>query len=156
MRKRTSLLKLALIVISLAILLAAIFVVPVMIQMGNADLQGWGYPLGVGLYVLLGLVLVAIGQSWHLLRLIEQQAVFSTDSVVALTWIKRCAYGVTAIFVVTWPLFYVITQATDAPGILLMAIILTGIALIIGIFASILAQLLANAVQLKHENELTI
>jgi len=156
MKKQTGLLKLALIVISLIVPLAAIFVVPAIMRATRLELHAWVWPLGLDLYVMLGLVLAAIWPSWRLLQLIDQQAVFTLASVHALTCIKWEAYSVTGFFAVVLPLFYIIAQVEDAPGILLIAIVLTGVALIIGIFASILAQLLASAVQLKQENELTI
>jgi len=156
MKKQTLLLKVALIVISLMMVLAAVIVVPTILRNTHADLDGLVWPLGIGLYAMIALVFLAVFQSWQLLTLIDQRKVFTTLSVTALTWIKRAAYSVTVIFAALLPIFYVWVQAEDAPGLLLLASILTGIAFVIGLFANILTQLLTSAIQLKKENELTI
>jgi len=156
MKKQTLLLKVALIVISLMMILAAVIVVPTILKNTHTDLGGLVWPFGIGFYAIIGLVLLAVYQSWQLLILIDQRKVFTVSSVDALTWIKRAAYSVTIIFAALLPIFYVWVQAEDAPGLLLLALILTGIAFVIGLFANILAQLLASAIQLKTENELTI
>ncbi|BDZ32066.1 DUF2975 domain-containing protein [Lactiplantibacillus sp. WILCCON 0030] len=156
MKKQTLLLKLALIIINFMVLVAATIVVPTITRSTRWDFGIWVWPFSIGLYAMLGLVLLAITQAWQLLKLIDHQAVFTAASVIALTWIKRDAYSVALIFTVLLPFFYIWVQAEDAPGLLLLAIILTGIALVIGLFANILAQLLASAIQIKAENELTI
>lgn len=61
-----------------------------------------------------------------------------------------------ACYLLELPVLYVIADHADAPGILLIGIILTGAAIVISVFAALLEKLLASARTYKAENDLTI
>lgn len=54
------------------------------------------------------------------------------------------------------PLFYLIAEADDAPGIILIGMLLIFAALVIAVFAAVLQKLLQEAIHIKSENDLTV
>ncbi len=54
------------------------------------------------------------------------------------------------------PLFYIVAEIDDAPGVILVGMIFVFAPLTVTVFAAILKKLLKNAIDLKNDNELTI
>ena len=54
------------------------------------------------------------------------------------------------------PFFYIWGDADDAPGLIVIGLVLVGAPMVIAVFASILHQLIREATDLKSENELTV
>ncbi|KRK37232.1 DUF2975 domain-containing protein [Levilactobacillus parabrevis] len=156
MRKQIVVLKGALGLAVVAVLALAVIVAPVILRVSSVELHQLAVALGQGLYVAIGLILCAIFEAFNLLRRIARGTAFSTESVKALGWIKWSAYGVTLTFTAVLPLIYLWADGEDAPGLLLFALILTAAALVVGVFANILEQLLLSVVVMKRENELMV
>jgi len=60
------------------------------------------------------------------------------------------------LYVVGMPLFYLIAEMDDAPGIILIGLVMIFAALVIAVFAAVLQKLLKNAIDIKSENDLTV
>ena len=54
------------------------------------------------------------------------------------------------------PIFYLIAEADDAPGIILIGMVIIFAALVIAVFAAVLQKLLQEAIDIKSENDLTV
>jgi len=155
----TLFLKLAVILIGIPILALCIFVVP---AVGNfmAEL----YPDHTYLKYLVFLILYAAAipfyfalyQAFRLLQYIDQNHAFSQISVEALKKIKKCAITISSLFVVGMPLFYLLAEADDAPGVILIGMVIIFASMVIAVFAAVLQRLLQEAIDIKSENDLTV
>ncbi|WP_066254391.1 DUF2975 domain-containing protein [Neobacillus drentensis] len=158
-RGSTLFLKIALILIGLPVLALCIFLVP---EIANFAVDLYPDHAYLKYLIFLDLYATAIPfyfaqyQAFTLLHYIDKTKAFSELSIKALKKIKYCAITFSSIYVVGMPIFYLIAEADDAPGIILigMAIILAG--LVVAIFAAVLQKLLQEAIDIKSENDLTV
>ncbi|WP_019155196.1 DUF2975 domain-containing protein [Robertmurraya massiliosenegalensis] len=155
----TLFLKLAVILIGIPILALCIFVVPAVGKF-MAEL----YPDHTYLKYLVFLILYAAAipfyfalyQAFRLLQYIDQNHAFSQISVEALKKIKKCAITISSLFVVGMPLFYLLAEADDAPGVILIGMVIIFASMVIAVFAAVLQRLLQEAIDIKSENDLTV
>lgn len=118
----------------------------------------------VGAYkpILLGMVLTAIPfllglfQAFKLLSYIDNNIAFSDLSVKALKKIKNYAFIISGFYVISIPYIYYVAERDDAPGGILMGIVLVIAPAVVAVFAATLQELLKNAIAIKFENDLTI
>lgn len=54
------------------------------------------------------------------------------------------------------PLFYIVAEADDAPGLIIIGLVIIFAATVVAVFAAVLQKLLKNAIAIKSENDLTI
>jgi hypothetical protein len=159
MKRETLFLKLAVILMSIPVLALCIFVVP---EIGNFivelvpnhsylkilvyfDLYGTAIPFFIALY-----------QALRLLSDIDQNKAFSASSVSALQRIKYCAISISSLYVLGLPLFYVMAEFDDAPGIIVIGMIMIFASLVVAVFAAVLQKLLQHAIDMKSELDLTV
>ena len=110
----------------------------------------------LGLYSASIPFIIALFQAMKLHH-IDHGCAFSDVSVKALSIITRCAVIVFIICAVAGlPFFYYWAQLDDAPGLVLMGMMVTGIAFVIAVFGSVLKRLFCEALAVKSENDLTI
>jgi len=76
--------------------------------------------------------------------------------VQALNRIKWSGLTISAIYIVLMPLFYIIGELDDAPGVILVGMVFTFAPAVIAVFAAVLQRLLKEAIEFKAENELTV
>ncbi|MGJ9384347.1 hypothetical protein CR203_14675 [Salipaludibacillus neizhouensis] len=117
-------------------------------------------------YVVFGILIVmyvsmipfcyALYQSFKLLSYIDKNKAFSDLSVTALKRIKICAITISGLFVIALPLIYIIAEWDDAPGLILIGMVIIGASLVIAVFAAVLQRLLREAIHIKSENDLTV
>lgn len=158
-RGSTLFLRVAVILIGIPILALCIFVVP-----GIANFTAELYPDHTNLkyLVLIDLYAAAIPfyfalyQAYKLLGYIDKNKAFSELSVRVLKNIKYCATIISSLFVVGMPLFYLIAEKDDAPGIILIGMALIFASMVIAVFAAVLQKLLQEAIDIKSENDLTV
>lgn len=98
----------------------------------------------------------ALFQANKLLNYIQNEEAFSDLSVQALHKIKRFAFTISGLYLISLPLFYILAEWDDAPGLLLIGCVFLGASLVIGIFANVLALLLEEAIRMKNEIDLTV
>jgi hypothetical protein len=99
---------------------------------------------------------MALHQAIKLLMYNDRNEAFSEKSVAALKKIKHFAFVISVLYVVSLPLFYYVAEKDDAPGLLLIGLLLAFAAMVISVFAAVLQKLLKSAVEIKKENDLTI
>jgi hypothetical protein len=149
----TIILRLAVLAIGAVILALCVFAVPAGI---SSDNTGYYRPILWGLYVPAVPFFLAIFQTMKLLNLIDKNQAFSGAAVNILKYIKYCAVTISAMFAAGMPYIFHAAQRDDAPGVVLIGLVIIGASLVIATFAAVLQKLLQNAVEIKSENDLTV
>ncbi len=155
----TLFLKIAVILIGIPVLALCIFVVPKIGQYAGElypDFAFIQYLLWIDLYAAAIPFYFALYQAFRLLSYIDQNNAFSELSVEALKKIKYCAITLSGVYVVGMPLFYLIAERDDAPGIILIGMVIIFASMVIAVFAAVLQRLLKEAIDIKSENDLTV
>jgi len=159
MTRESLFLRATVILMGIPVLALCIFVVP---QIGSliaelypehAYLQ---YLVYLDLYAAAIPFYIALYQAFQLLGFIDRNEAFSEKSVHALKRIKYCAAAISGLYVLGLPLLYLIAERDDAPGIILIGMVLVFASLVIAVFAAVLQKLLKNAIDIKSENDLTV
>lgn len=158
-RGSTLFLKIAVILIGIPVLGLCIFLVP---QIANfaaelyPDISYLKYLVYIDLYAAAIPFYFALYQAFTLLSYIDRNKAFSELSVRALKKIKYCAITISLLLVAGMPLFYLIAEMDDAPGIILIGLVLIFASMVIAVFAAVLQRLLQEAIDIKSENDLTV
>ena len=149
----TLFLRLAIILIGLFVLTLCLYVLPLIISDDNT---GYYKPLLMALYLPAIPFFWALYQSLKLLRYIDANNAFSIASVKAFQAIKYCGIIIGAFFTVMSPYVYKVADMDDAPGVLLIHLVIAGASFVIAAFSALLQKLVQNAVDIKSENDLTV
>ncbi|OIB02055.1 hypothetical protein AK95_03880 [Paenibacillus sp. LC231] len=158
-RGSTLFLRIAVILIGIPVLALCIFVVPEIAEFiaelypDHAYLR---YLVFIDLYATAIPFYFALYQAYKLLGYIDKNKAFSELSVRVLKNIKNSATIISSLFVVGMPLFYLIAEKDDAPGIILIGMALIFASMVIAVFAAVLQKLLKEAIDIKSENDLTV
>jgi len=159
MKRETLFLKFAVVVMGLPVLALCIFVLPDIAAFFaelNPGLDFLQVPFLIGLYAAAIVFFAALYQTLKLLRYIDKNEAFSDLSVKALKNIKSCAITIGALYVAFMPLLYLMAEVDDAPGIILIGMVIIFGCMVVAVFAAVLQKLLQNAIDIKSENDLTI
>ncbi|WP_459500508.1 DUF2975 domain-containing protein [Bacillus sp. C1] len=155
----TIFLKVAVILIGIPVLALCIFLVPEIAKFAAELFPHIPY---IKYFVLIYFYVTAIPfyfalyQAFKLLSYIDKNKAFSKLSVRALKKIKYCAITLSSLYVIGMPLFYFIAEVDDAPGIILIGLVVIFASLVIAVFAAVLQRLLREAIDIKSENDLTV
>ncbi|ASS73656.1 hypothetical protein CIG75_00805 [Tumebacillus algifaecis] len=158
-RGTTLFLKVAVILIGIPVLAMCIFLLP---EIANYAAELYPEISYMKYYVLLDLYATAIPfyfalyQSFKLLIYIDRNKAFSELSVQALKKIKQCAITFSGLYVVGMPFIYLIAEKDDAPGIIVIGMVMIFASMVIAVFAAVLQRLLKEAIDIKAENDLTV
>lgn len=161
-RGSTLFLKIAVILIGIPVLALCIFLLPQIASEANeAAERGWDFA-----YVVYGILLVmyisvipfyfSLYQSFNLLSYIDKNQAFSKLSVRALKKIKNCAIIISGLYAVALPLVYIMAEIDDAPGLIVIGTIPIFASIVIAVFSAVLQRLLAEAIDIKTENDLIV
>lgn len=160
MKKYSTLfLKIAVFLIGLPVLAACFYILPkIIFEMFTMPAKGVFLLLGVFVIMSGSAVsfFTALYQAFNLLSYIDNNKAFSELSVTALSKIKICAIIISAFYTAGLPILYMIAELDDAPGVIVIGLVIILALAIIGVFAAVLQELLKNAIELKSENDLTI
>ncbi|QOS90645.1 MULTISPECIES: DUF2975 domain-containing protein [Peribacillus] len=155
----TLFLKMAVILIGLPVLALCIFFVPKIANFAAElypDMTYLKYLVLIDLYASAIPFYFALYQAFKLLSYIDKNKAFSELSVRALKTIKNCAITISGLYVVGMPLFYLIAEMDDAPGIILIGMVVIFASMVIAVFAAVLQRLLQEAIDIKSENDLIV
>lgn len=159
MKRETVFLKFVIVLMSLPVLAACIFLLPKIAEFFaelNPEFAYLQYPFLIGLYITAIVFFCALYHSLKLLSYIDKNEAFSELSVKALKNIKYCAITIGALYVVFMPLLYLMAEMDDAPGIIVIGMVIIFGCMAVGVFAAVLQKLLKNAIDIKSENDLTV
>lgn len=95
-------------------------------------------------------------QTLKLLGFVDKNKAFSKLSINALNAIKLYALVIAALYSLSLPYIYYAADRDDAPGVIVIALIVIFGSLVVAGFAAVLQLLLKNAIQIKKENDLTV
>ncbi|MCT4784647.1 MULTISPECIES: DUF2975 domain-containing protein [Exiguobacterium] len=159
MKRETWFLKVAVIVLALPILGGCALALP-HIWREATESGGWIQssiqPIVIGMYVAAVPFFYALYQTFKLLGYIDRNEAFSLEAVRALRHIKYSAVMITVVYVAILPFFYWFAERDDAPGFILIGLAFVFAAFVVAVFAELLQKLLKRAIDIKHENELTV
>ncbi|WP_219192136.1 DUF2975 domain-containing protein [Bacillus paralicheniformis] len=158
-RGSTLFLKIAVILIGIPVLALCIFFVPKIAYFAAdlyPDISYLKYLVYIDLYAAAIPFYFALYQAFKLLSYIDHNKAFSKLSVRALKNIKYCAIIISILLAAGMPLFYLIAEMDDAPGIILIGLVLIFASMVIAVFAAVLQRLLQEAIDIKSENDLTV
>ena len=158
-RGTTLFLKIAVILIGIPVLALCIFLVPEIANFAAElypDMAYLKYLVLIDLYASAIPFYFALYQAFKLLSYIDKNKAFSELSVKALKNIKYCAITISSLYVVGMPLFYLIAEIDDAPGIIVIGMVIIFASMVIAVFAAVLQRLLQEAIDIKSENDLTV
>lgn len=155
----TIFLKIAVILIGMPILALCIFLVPRIAKFAAElypDMAYLKYLVLIDLYASAIPFYFALYQAFKLLSFIDKNKAFSELSVRALKKIKYCAITISSLYVAGMPLFYLMAEMDDAPGIILIGLVVIFASMVIAVFAAVLQRLLQEAIDIKSENDLIV
>ncbi|MDV7767135.1 DUF2975 domain-containing protein [Peribacillus sp. CSMR9] len=155
----TIFLKIAVILIGMPILVLCIFLVPGIAKFAAElypDMAYLKYLVLIDLYASAIPFYFALYQAFKLLSFIDKNKAFSELSVRALKKIKYCAITISSLYVAGMPLFYLMAEMDDAPGIILIGLVVIFASMVIAVFAAVLQRLLQEAIDIKSENDLIV
>lgn len=158
-RMSTIFLKIALVLIGIPILALCIFLVP---KVANYSAELFPniayikYLVFIYLYVTAIPFYFALYQAFKLLSYIDKNKAFSGLSVRALKNIKYCAVTISIFYAAGMPVFYLMAEIDDAPGIIVIGLVIIFASMVIAAFAAVLQKLLKEAIDIKSENDLTV
>ncbi|MBC6973709.1 DUF2975 domain-containing protein [Bacillus sp. Xin] len=153
----TLFLKIAVMLIGIPILALCIFGLPWLANNPvNPNYAHILHPILIIMYISVIPFFVALYQAFRLLSYIDKNKAFSELSVRALKNIKYCAITISILYVVSMPFFYFMAEIDDAPGIIVIGLVVIFASMVIAVFAAVLQKLLKEAIDIKSENDLTV
>lgn len=159
-RGSTLFLKIAVFLMGIPVLALCIFLVPKIANEAAEYYPGADklqYPFLIGMYVTAIFFFVILYQALRLLSYIDKNKAFSELSVKSLKNIKYCAVTISILYVVViMPFIYRVAQGEDAPGLIIIGMVITLAPTVIAVFAAVLQRLLQEAIDIKSENDLMV
>ncbi|KRK48913.1 hypothetical protein FC96_GL001234 [Secundilactobacillus kimchicus JCM 15530] len=105
-----------------------------------------------------GLVLLVCGtlfctiQVWRLFSIVNLETTFRYQTLTVLNWLKRGALVMTAGLLVDWWPVYIVADKTDAPGMILILVIVTILVGSISVLAAIFQDVLITSHILSRDS----
>mgnify|MGYP003606206884 FL=1 len=159
MRRETMILKIAVIMLGIPVAALSVLLLPWIARDAAQSSIRMAYVI-YGILILMYISVVpffaALYQGFRLLGYIDSNKAFSELSLKSIQKIRSCAAAISIIYLFAMPLFYIVAEIDDAPGVILVGMIFVFAPLSVAVFAAILKKLLKNAIDLKNDNELTI
>jgi hypothetical protein len=141
--------------IGIPILALCLFGLPLIVKKA-ADAYWMIKPVLIGMYVTAIPFFAALYQALKLLSYIDQNIAFSELSVQALKIIKYCASSISVLYAAVMPFVYLLAETDDAPGAIVIGLVIIFASIVLAVFAAVLEKLLRAAIDIKSENDLTI
>lgn len=110
----------------------------------------------IGAYASVIPFFIALYQGLKLLSSIDKNTAFSESSVKALKNIQNSAIAISIVYTMEFPFLFSLADADDAPGLVVIGLVIVFASLVIAVFATVLRKLFQNALEIKSENELTV
>ena len=154
MKKGSTLfLKAAILLIGATMLAVCVYALPRVI--GTFSIEGYD-PILLSLYIPALPFFFALYQSMKILTYIDKSKVFTHPSVASFRMIKYCAAFIASVFTLGMPYIFYVADKDDAPGVVVIGLVIIFTSFVIATFASVLQKVIQNAVDIKSENDLTV
>lgn len=156
-RGTTLILKMVVLIIGFPVIVFCLFGLPWLVKNpANPEYANMLYPIVCIMYISAIPFFIALYQTFQLLRNIEKNNAFSIISVKALKKIKYCAISISILYIVGSPFFFLLGDKDDAPGVVLIGLIIIFASMVVSVFAAVFQKLLKDAIEIKSENDLTV
>lgn len=159
MKRETLVLKLTIFLIGIIIIATSILIFPTLIREAAESSKKMAFVI-YGILITMSLTtipfFIALYQAYKLLCYIDTNKAFSELAVASLKNIKNCAAIISILYALSMPLFYIVGEVDDAPGVIVIGMLLVFAPLVISVFAAVLQKVLKAAVDIKNDNDLTI
>lgn len=153
----TLFLKAAVFLIGIPVLVLSIVGLPWLLSNpANPEFAYMLYPIVIMLYVSVIPFFIGLFQAFRLLSYIDKNKAFSVISVKALKTIKICAFSISILYVIILPFIFLLAEKDDAPGLIIIGMVLIFAPLVVAVFAAVLQKLMQEAIDIKSENDLII
>lgn len=152
-RGPTLFLKLVILLIGIAVLAFCTFLLYISV---SSEEVGAYRPVLIGMCVTSIPFFFGLYQALKLLGYIDKNKAFSALSVNALKKIKFSAIVISVLYAAGMPYVYYVAEKDDAPGVILMGLVLVAAPIVVAVFAAILQKLLQSAINIKLENDFTV
>ena len=150
-RVSTLILKIAVLLIGTPVIAFALIGLPWLINNpANPDYAKILYSILFIMYVSMIPYFIVLYQAFQLLINIENKKAFSVVSVRALKIIKYSAMSISILYLIGMPFFFLLGDKDDAPGIILMGLIIIFISIVVSVFSNVLQKLLIEAIEIKN------
>jgi hypothetical protein len=149
----TLFLRSVIVLMGLAVLATCIFALPAGIA---SDKVGYYRPILIGMYLPAIPFFIGLFQGMKLLGYIDRNQAFTGSAVEALRNIKYCAAAISAMYAAGLPYIYYAAERDDAPGVIVIGMVISFTAFVIATAAALFQRLFQNAVDIKAENDLTV
>ncbi|MGO4107613.1 DUF2975 domain-containing protein [Paenibacillus sp. YAF4_2] len=149
-------LKMTVILMGLPAIAVCVFAVFALIRDNPDQFPGKMQVSDIGFFTAVIPYFIALYKAFQLISYIDKRTAFSELSVRALKKIKYCGFSISLIFVAMEPVLYVMAKQEDAPGIIVLGLVVIFASCVIAIFGALLERLLQNVIHLRSENELTV
>lgn len=157
-RSSTVFLRLSVLAIGSAVLLLCTLLFPELWHVA-AEYPDYTYAVYVvlaTLYVTTIPYYLGLFKAWQILTLIDRGMAFTAGAVTALRTVARCAAAISILYAASLPFFYIWADNDDAPGLVVIGIVLTGVPMVAAVCMAVLSRLLHEAIAIKDENDLTV
>lgn len=158
-RGSTIFLKVAIVLIGIIILALCVVWLPSLAgQMATmkSEVPAVHIPIMIIMYGAAVPFFVALYQAFNILKYIDQSKAFSYVTVQALKKIKYSAVAISVMYATALPFLYFVADGEDAPGIIIIGIVISFASMVIAVFAAVLHKLLQDAIAIKSEHDLTV
>lgn len=155
----TVFLRLAASAIAIGVLVICVFLLPKIWIYAPDEYPGYAYAaqaIVIAMYIAAVPFYYGIYKGWQVLDAIDSDKVFSKKPVRALKVIAYLAAFISFIYTLSLPFFYVWADNDDAPGLMVIGLFLVGMPLIVSVAIGLLHRILAEATNIKSENDLTV
>lgn len=155
----TFFLKAAIIAIGVVVLALCIFALPATWRAVPGEYPGIDYVFYViltAMYTAAIPFFFALHQGLLLLNYIDKDKAFSDLSVRALGRIAWCGGVISLLFAACLPFFYIWANKDDAPGLIIICMVMVLAPFAVTVLAGVFRRLLREAIAVKSENDLTV
>ena len=159
MRISTIFLKTALVFMGAGVVALCTFLLPTLWNDVAAEFPDYSYAVYAvfsAMFIAAVPFLIALYSAWRLLSYIDRGMQFTKQAANAVKTIVIAAGTISFIYIVSMPFFFIWGDNDDAPGLIVIGMVLVGAPMVIAVFGSILHRLITEATDLKSENELTV
>jgi hypothetical protein len=153
--KRGSTMSLRLAVWLLGLIVLGLCVIALPVGIRSQTITAY-HPFLLGMYLPALPFFVALYQTLKLLDYIDNNTVFSEASVTALKTVKYCGYSISVLYALGLPYLLHVADSNDALGVVVLALLVIGTSFVVATSAAVLQKLLANVIDIKSENDLTV
>lgn len=158
-RLSTIFLKIVIFFMGIAALVFCVFILPEFANRMTIIPEGafLKYPFLICAFTTMIIFFFALYQAIKLLGYIDKSEVFSNPSIKTLKNMKISGIIMTLLlYLSSMPMAYLVAEAEDAPGLIIIGFAICSIPLVVAIFIAVLQRLLQEAIDIKSENDFTV